>query len=161
MGHCKKMGTVVLHVNQLIIDILIKADAFTIFSFQQPHAKKLFSRVSLNQSYNSCAYSKSTSKPHPQNIHHVSHLQQDRRLLLLGEARLPHHRCSCLASGRECKAEYLKEHYVMEWAAGSIMENEEVEIGGEIVRREKRGRPKIWEGWCKDGGMYISARPRG
>ncbi|KAI4681174.1 uncharacterized protein J4E88_005681 [Alternaria novae-zelandiae] len=40
-------------------------------------------------------------------------------------------RCSCLASGRECKAEYLKEHYVIEWTAGSILENEEVEIGGE------------------------------
>ncbi|KAI4632796.1 hypothetical protein J4E80_000154 [Alternaria sp. BMP 0032] len=66
-----------------------------------------------------------------------------------------------IASGRECKAEYLKEHYVIEWAAGSIMENEEVEIGGETVRREKRGRPKIWEGWCKDGGMvYLSPTER-
>ncbi|KAI4944474.1 hypothetical protein J4E86_009533 [Alternaria arbusti] len=70
-------------------------------------------------------------------------------------------RCSCLASGRECKAEYLREHYVIEWAVGSIMENEEVDIGGEIVRREKRGRPKIWEGWCKDGGMvYLSPTER-
>ncbi|KAI4618109.1 uncharacterized protein J4E87_008119 [Alternaria ethzedia] len=65
------------------------------------------------------------------------------------------------SSGRECKAEYLKEHYVIEWAAGSIMENEEVEVGGQIVRREKRGRPKIWEGWCKDGGMvYLSPTER-
>ncbi|KAI4643692.1 hypothetical protein J4E93_006704 [Alternaria ventricosa] len=62
---------------------------------------------------------------------------------------------------RECKAEYLKEHYVIEWAAGSIMENEEVDIGGETVRREKRGRPKIWQGWCKDGGMvYLSPTER-
>ncbi|KAI4667863.1 uncharacterized protein J4E78_001682 [Alternaria triticimaculans] len=66
-----------------------------------------------------------------------------------------------IASGCECKAVYLKEHYVIEWAAGSIMENEEVEIGGETVRREKRGRPKIWEGWCKDGGMvYLSPTER-
>jgi hypothetical protein len=29
------------------------------------------------------------------------------------------------------------------------------------VRREKRGRPKIWEGWCKDGGMvYLSPTER-
>ncbi|KAH6872159.1 hypothetical protein BKA58DRAFT_139862 [Alternaria rosae] len=70
-------------------------------------------------------------------------------------------RCSCLDSGRECKAEYLKEHYVVEWAAGSIMGNEEVEIGGETVRREKRGRPKIWQGWCKDGEMvYLSPTER-
>jgi hypothetical protein len=70
-------------------------------------------------------------------------------------------RCSCLASGNKCIAEYLEEHYVMEWAAGSIMENEEVEIGGVIVRREKRGRPRIWEGWCKDGGMvYLGPTER-
>jgi hypothetical protein len=49
----------------------------------------------------------------------------------------------------------------MEWAAGSIMENEEVEIGGEIVKREKRGRPRIWEGWCKDDGMvYLGPTER-
>jgi hypothetical protein len=70
-------------------------------------------------------------------------------------------RCSCLASGNECTAKYQEEHWVVEWAAGSIMENEEVEIGGEIIRREKRGRPKIWEGWCKDGGMvYLGPTER-
>jgi hypothetical protein len=70
-------------------------------------------------------------------------------------------RCSCLASGNECTAKHLEVHYVMEWAAGSIMENEEVEIGGEIVRREKRGRPKIWEGWCKNGGLvYLGPTER-
>lgn len=70
-------------------------------------------------------------------------------------------RCSCLTSGKECTEKYLEEHYVMEWAAGSIMEYEEVEIRGEVVRREKRGRPRIWEGWCKDGGMvYLGPTER-
>jgi hypothetical protein len=70
-------------------------------------------------------------------------------------------RCSCLASGNECTANYLEEHYVIEWAAGSIMENEKVEIGGEILRREKRGRPRIWKGWCKNGGMvYLGPTER-
>jgi len=50
----------------------------------------------------------------------------------------------------------------MNWKhAGGIMEYEEVEIGEEIVRREKMGRPKIWEGWCKDGGMvYLGPTER-
>jgi hypothetical protein len=70
-------------------------------------------------------------------------------------------RCSCLASGNECTANYLEEHYVIEWAAGSIMENEKVGIGGEVVRREKRGRSRIWEGWCKNGGMvYLGPTER-
>jgi hypothetical protein len=60
-------------------------------------------------------------------------------------------RCSCLTSGNECTAKYLEEHYVIEWLL----------VVSWSMRREKRGRPRIWEGWCKGGGMvYLGLTER-